>query len=483
MRDEGFVSTNNIWLPQRTRIEMQSERQGEDIWLLDDDDLVDRYLLKQHRLKESEASTSSSSSSLWIQVTDDKKPWDLSSGELSQLQKQCHKLYFLSPFAGNIIDNYLFYTAGQTGITVNWTNDNAAEWWSMLEKRNQWIWLNKDMVLLSYITGECFVVSFPLTESGAEVRKEKLDLVEVHPTEISNIKTETNDRRVVTGYVRTTASSKIEYAPRDVTHFKIRDVGGVLRGRPILERVLRPLALYDDWLGSRADLNRMRARLPVIRYRSGLKKAGFPIRSLPEPGTVIDAHKDVEQWEFPSLNIQSSDAAQDAQEFKLYIAAGVNLPAYMVTGEGQTAEVIGSTPLMLFESFQGIFRTYFEELLLKMMPTQFVDEEPTIIFPEVDLRDFDRKARAIMEEYNSGLRSRFSSQVALGLNPKEEAEWMKKELGLTAKEVEEVPESILRKIVTSVLFHAPAVSAGRMKNDFIETVANEFDKRGWIKKE
>lgn len=495
----GFMSDEKstkkeIWLPWRTRQELHAQRQSSEIWSLDDDfDAVGSYLsaqrltsmyggrgVKEARDVEMGRDSSLFQSSLWTD-TDGVQPWDLSSGERSILQKQCHKLYFLNPFAGNIIDNYAFYTLGGEGLSVEWTNENTALWWEMLAKRNRWIWFSKDAVLLTYITGECFAVLFPQTNPKEEIQKEKLDLVEIHPTDISQVKTSDNDRRVIEGYVRQSTSGHdiLTYLPEDVVHFKIRDVGGVPRGRPILERVLRPLALFDDWLGSRADLNRMRARLPVIRYRAGLKRAAFPIRSLPEPGTVIDAHEGVERWEFPSFNIQAADAGQDGLELKLYIAAGVNLPAYMVTGEGSTAEIIGSTPLMLFESMQGLFRGFFEELFQKMMPTQFKAEKPVLIFPEVDLRDFDRKSRSVMEEFTSGLRSRHSAQIALGLKPDEEEAWMKQELGLSESEVDEIPEAMLRKIVNSVIFHAPAVNNGKMTNEFLTKLTDIFDKRGW----
>jgi len=474
-----------IYIPPRARFRMeQEERQPPEVWIIDDEDggAVDRYLTKMHR--ESDPHTSLSSAKEWVQVGG-KSPWDLSDGERNTLQKQCHKLYFVNPFAGSVIDNYTFYVNGEEGLTVSWINPNVVSWWEMLKRRNKWTKLSRDIVQLTFITGECFCAMFPLTMPATEGEsnqiQKKLDIRIIHPTEISKIETNPIDKLQILKYFR--GEAKLEYSPTDLVFFKVHDVGGTLRGRPILERVIQGIAIFDDWLISRANLNRMRSRLPVIRYRSGLKKSGFPIRSLPEAGTVIDAHKDVEQWEFPSLNINAGDASEDAQEIKNYIAAGVNLPAYMITGEGASANVISGTPMKMFRSFQGLFKDFFHELFEKLMPEEYKENVPVLSFPEVDLRDFSNRAEAIMGEYQNGLRSKHSAQVALGLDPEEEQQWMQKELGLTKTETEELPEPLLRKIVNSVLFHAPAVSAGRMENGFIEAIANEFDKRGWLKRE
>lgn len=459
-------------------------RQPPEVWYFSDDDLtsrsVDEYLSRQHRLRESDPSTSLSSASEWLQVTDAKKPWDLSDGERNTLQKQCHKLYFLSPFAGNIIDTYAFYTVGGEGVKVEWVNEGNQNWWDMLVERNAWMWLSKDIVLLSYITGECFVLTFPLVEEN-NGNSNKLDIIEVHPTEITQINTDENDMRIILSYQRssTPGGKAKKYLPVDTIHFKIKNVGGVLRGRPVLERVLKPLAMYDDWLMSRADLNRMRSRLPVIRYRSGLKETGLPIRSLPEPGSVIDAHKDVEEWSFPSLSIESGDAKDDGMEMKRYIAAGVNLPTFMVTGEGSVSEAFGATPVTLFESLQGTFKSFFLELLKKIMPAAYEQEKPTITFPDVDLRNFSVKLQAVLDEVNSGLLSRRSAQITLGLDPDEEEKWLQKELGLSESEVEQIPEGVLRKIITSTLFHSPAIRAGLLQQPFLEKLTKTFENRGW----
>jgi len=474
-----------LWVPNKYRdayqhlhrkLETERAQMGtEETWMLDNEseDAVDHYLLSQ-KLKESNVYSSSTSSSLWTELGGTKE-WELSDGERRTLQVQCLKLYHLNAFAGSIIDKYSFYVMGDEGLQVNWANEAATDWWDMLVRRNKWIGLTKDICQVTFITGECYGISFPLIDPEAEMQKKKLDIIQVIPTEITKIHTSNNDRRVITGYERDTGSI---FHPQDVTHFKIRAVGGALHGRPILERVLHPLVMYDDWLISLVQLARTRSRIPLIRYRSGLKKSSIPIKSLPESGAVIDAHEGIERWEFPTMNISAGDSAQVGLEIKQYIASGVNLPGYMVFGEGGSSGVIEATPLTLFQSLQGIFREYFDELIREMMPSEIKQEIPTLTFPLVDLRNFAEKSRAVTNEVSSGLRSKRSAQLMLGLDPEEEDLWMRKELGLEDEDLGMLPEGMLKKIVDSVLFHAPAIRKGVLNNPFLERLVEIFDQRG-----
>ena len=409
-----------------------------------------------------------------------RQSWELSDGERTTLQTRCLKLYHLNPLAGNIIDTYSFYTMGNRGLSVTWKDETAQSWWSMLEKRNQWIFLTKDITTLTYVAGESYLISFPLSEVPSNNNGIKLDLIEVYPTEISEIETHPDDRRKALSYKRVVDFQEKRYSPEDVIHLKVRALGNAIHGRPILERVLIPLIMYDDWLMSMVNLTRMRSRIPLIRYRQGMKRSEFPIKSLPEAGSVIDAHEGVERWEFPSLNLNASDTVTVGEEIKRSISAGVSLPLYMTTGEGSSMDVIDATPLALFQSMQGLFRERFSELIKMMMPEQYAQEPPIVKFPEVDLRGFDERARAVMEEFSSGLRSKRSTQLSLGLNPQEEEDMMKEELGLTTEEIDELPANITKKIVQSVLFHAPAIDAGKMQSRKLERLFETFEKRGWL---
>ena len=468
-----------LWVPGKYRRQSPSDqRQPEEIWNVEDEEsvAVGRYLTRMRRQESGSIYGSSSSSPEWMQVGEGSQSWDLSGGERITLQQRCLKLYHLNPLAGNIIDTYSFYTMGDRGLSVTWKDETAQNWWEMLEKRNKWIFLTKDITTLTYAAGESYLISFPLSE----VPSTKLDIIEVYPTEIAEIETHPDDRRKALSYKRVVDFQEKRYSPKDVIHLKVRALGNALHGRPILERVLIPLVMYDDWLMSMVNLTRMRSRVPLIRYRQGMKRSEFPIKSLPEAGSVIDAHEGVERWEFPSLNLNASDSVTVGEEIKRSISAGVSLPLYMTTGEGSSRDVVGETPLALFQSMQGLFRERFSELIKMMMPEQYAQEPPVVKFPEVDLRGFDERARAVMEEFTSGLRSKRSTQISLGLNPQEEEDMMREELGLTTEEIDELPANITRKIVQSVLFHAPAINAGRMQNRKLERLFETFEKRGWL---
>src|SRR4030067_2602824 len=197
-----------------------------------------------------------------------RQSWELSDGERTTLQTRCLKLYHLNPLAGNIIDTYSFYTMGNRGLSVTWKDETAQSWWSMLEKRNQWIFLTKDITTLTYVAGESYLISFPLSEVPSNNNGIKLDLIEVYPTEISEIETHPDDRRKALSYKRVVDFQEKRYSPEDVIHLKVRALGNAIHVRPLLEPALIPLIMYDDWLMSMVDLTRSRSRIPLIRYRT-----------------------------------------------------------------------------------------------------------------------------------------------------------------------------------------------------------------------
>ncbi len=106
----------------------------------------------------------------------------------------------------------------------------------------------------------------------------------------------------------------------------------------------------------------------------------------------------------------------------------------------------------------------YKNLVDKMIPIP--DAEPKITFPEVDLRNFDKKVEAVIKEYKNNLRSRESAQEALDLNPEEEKDLMS--------------EDQLRDTVESVMFHAPAVENKGSKDASIDKLVEAFSDRGWL---
>jgi len=455
-----------------------------------DTNIVDRYLARQSRndFRFSEEYPASRSD-LWKSKSSGAKSWELSSAKREQLQKQCHSLFFKNPLAGSILDIYSFFTLGKSSIKISWEDEHAQKWWNKIADRNHFRKLQRDIISLTYICGENFVVLFPLSEEEAsqDAREGKhpdhsahapsnelrLDFVQVHPTEIEEVLIDDNDRRQVTGFKKT--EGKI-LSTEDVVHLKVRDVG-CRRGRPILERILKPLAMYDEWLTSRANINRTRSRLPVIRYRKGLKQSRIPIRSLPEPGSVIDAHQDIEEWEFPDMNINSAGAEADGQAMLTYISTGISIPLNMITGE--TTRSIPPVPALMFENFQATFKSSFHSLLKKSMPTFYKKNPPEINFGEVDLSSFTEKRRAILSEFQADIRSKRSAQIALGLDPQEEEKLMAEEPEPQVSTAS-LSDDLLRRIVSAVLFYAPAIQAGDYDNPTLEKVLQTFEEKGFI---
>ncbi|MFP3953102.1 MAG: hypothetical protein ACLFVS_03130 [Candidatus Acetothermia bacterium] len=401
-----------------------------------------------------------------------RKSYEQNPADRKELQELCYKLYFKNPLAGNIIDNYMFYTLGKDGVEVIWEDSRQAkERWEKVKARNQWASLSKDIARMTFLTGEDFVGVFP---RGGEL---KVDMRQFHPTDVSEINHKQGDPLASLEYVVTGLSGDEQvWLESEMTHFKVRDVGPVSRGRPVLERVIEALAWYHSFLEDRTNMMRVRSRLPIIRYVEG-KPEGVPVKSLPEPNTVLD-ESNANEWKFPELNMSSYDVAKDARELKLYIATGVSLPEYMCYYDASNANysstvVTESTPISLFKHLQGKLRPTYRELIKKVMPA-FADEQFRISFPEVDLRNFDKKVEAVITEFQNGLRSRKSSQIALDLDPELQDQQMKQELGPLETEED------LRRVVESVLFHYPAVRDSGGDRGALSRLARAFEKRGWL---
>jgi hypothetical protein len=396
------------------------------------------------------------------------REYELDETKRRKLQEQCYALYFRDPIAGNVINIYTAFTVGKSGVEVLWPDEDASRRWAVWARRNRFSSFSKNLVTMTYLCGEAFVVLFPLGSDGF-----RPDVRQVFPTEIVRIISSDEDLYDVRGYVRRPPGSLEEYvyAPEDVVHFRINDVGPVLRGRPLLERAMQPLVLYRELIMSHLDLVRMRSHLPVIRYVKG-PGSGAPIRALPEPGTVIEAKEGLERWEFPSLNLGGANIEAQARMLGMYIAAAVGLPAYMVLhdvsyGDVGSMRLVESIPLSIFTDMQERFRGFFDELVRRVMPAQYQAEPPQIVFPEVDLRNVREKVERILELYRSHLMSRRTAQIELGLNPDQEAELMQSELtplarhetladGLTKAEL------LRRQVAAGLVAVPPDSTAGKV---------------------
>ncbi len=428
-------------------------------WYFDNSgDFLERYLSKQERFEESNLFEDYSQ---WKSTGS--QNYNLSSQNRERLQEICYDIYFKNPIAGNIIDNYMFYTVGKNGVEVNWSGNNkdkARKRWKKIKKRNQWESLSKDIARMTFLTGENFVGIFP-REEGL-----KLDMRQFHPLNVPEIITEKGDPQSFQGFITEVNNSEDIWKEKNMTNFRVRDVGPAIRGRPILERVTEAITWYHSFLEDRVNMMRARSRMPIIRYVEG-EPEGVPVKSLPEPNTVLDESKENE-WKFPELNMSSYDIAKDAREMKLYIATGVSLPEYMAYFDASNANysstiVTESTPISLFKHMQGKLRPMYKDLVEKMVPIQ--GAEASISFPEVDLRNFDDKVETVIKEYQNDLRSKKSAQEALDLSPETE---------------EKLSEDQLRETVESVLFHAPAAEQSRKTNAGMDELIEAFKDQGWV---
>ena len=429
------------------------------------EDFLERYLANQEQVKEATQDVMGMDQSAWRELG--RKSYEQNPSEREELQETCYDIYFKNPIAGNIIDNYMFYSVGKEGVEVNWEGEGrkeAKKRWEKLKKRNLWESLSKDIARMTFLAGENFVGIFP------RQKPVKMDMRQFHPINVPDVNLQQGDNKSVESFRVENTKDEI-WEERNMTHFKVRDVGPVNRGRPILERVIEALTWYHSFLEDRVNMMRARSRMPIIRYVEG-EPEGVPVKSLPEPNTVLDESKSNE-WKFPELNMSSYDIAKDAREMKLYIATGVSLPEYMTYFDASNANysstiVTESTPIALFKHMQGKLRPMYKDLVRKIMPG-YEDVDLSISFPEVDLRNFDKKVEAVIKEFKNNLRSKKSAQEALDLDPDKEEERM-----------EGTSDEELKNLTESVLFHSPAINQSRRTGSKMEKLVDAFEERGWL---
>src|SRR3990167_6199335 len=135
-----------------------------------------------------------------------------------------------------------------------------------------------------------------------------------------------------------------------------------LRGRPEIFRILPWLSAYKSWLENRARQNHWRDALlwdvtldGATSGQVAAKRAQY--KQPPAPGSLA-IHNEKEKWNPLTNKSSAGDVAEDGRQIKLMIAAGAQLPEYMLS-DGANANLASATAQQLpslrkFTDFQDI---------------------------------------------------------------------------------------------------------------------------------
>ena len=285
----------------------------------------------------------------WQSLGGDKEG-DLTDEQLIKLRLQCYKLYYQNFAARTIINHLLYYVFG-AGVVVTAQDSNSEVQDYITECRK----LDKGFKLYELIfrtlrDGEVFIRKF--SEANTRCISRRF----IDSDNIIGITTNADDVTKIENYSwQPTGKTKAE--PIDATemqHIKLFVDSNVKRGRPILEPVIAKIIKYDEWLNDRIILNRALSSifLEIIikgspsdrssiasRFQDTTAKSsqyGVATKKPPAPGTTA-IHGENEEWKWNSPDIKADSCKEDGRQLRLAIAAGVQMPEYLLTSDASNA--------------------------------------------------------------------------------------------------------------------------------------------------
>jgi hypothetical protein len=243
--------------------------------------------------------------------------------------KRCHQAWERNPLAHTVVSYTRRYAVGM-GMTVSYkaqeVKDIIEEFINAPENRVDSI--EKEVCDSLQVDGEIFWRLH--TKNG----KTRLSIVE--PWKVKEIEVNegnpndrkayvlTNDTKIPADQVRLDAINRLPYEKR---------------GRPELFRILPWLKAYRDWLENRARRNRYLAMLYDVTIKGATagqvqsKRAQYA--EPPSPASIV-VHNENETWQVLTGDPSGSAAEPDGRRMLLMIAAGVELPEFMLSDASQT---------------------------------------------------------------------------------------------------------------------------------------------------
>jgi len=395
----------------------------------------------------------------WNKLGDTLEVLPNSEHNRTRVLKQCYFLYYRNPLARNIIRTYSYLTVGR-GMKVSFLGKGAAtaqKRWDKIAKANKWEKRYRDLITMTYLLGEWFIVRLPLVNNKhwdesigrsdrdaltAQISKlppEKIVMCSVSPLEVEEVVVSEVNREVIQQYKMIDPANKVigtavkvpskwpkMFWSDDVTHFCVDNLETGRRGRPILEPVLRHLSYYNLFQTDRVMLNSVRARIPIIRKvanpgQKSATKTAMESQKLPHPGTVLICNKS-EEWGTINAPLDGASATRDGRALLLQISAGVSLPEYLVTGDASGANygstIVSSAPLIsMINDYRGRFAMQFGDMI-----EEAVGLYPVIEFPDIVQDDLLKVVQANSVLFRDGVLSKATYSTRVGLRAEEEKE-------------------------------------------------------------
>ncbi len=298
----------------------------------------------------------------WVSLTDSGDKRELEDADREKLRQKCIEIYYKTPEGKAIIKNLTNYIIGNG---VNWTaqdeNPQVQEFIDEFCSQPKVTFEKRQISIIKRTLrdGELFIHLL----SGSNGKTYAMRFY--NPGQIKEIEKETGDAETVIKYQRTwrddkNKEHKEDLPAGDIHHIRLEVDEDIDRGRPLLENVLTRIAQYEDWLDGRIKTNKAKSSIFLERIVEGSPSrvssvnAGFPGTSggnftedeyaaqMPRYGTVV-THSASVKWQWVEPNINAIDCAEDGRQIRLSIAAGVQLPEFILTSDSSNANYSSTT--------------------------------------------------------------------------------------------------------------------------------------------
>lgn len=409
----------------------------------------------------------------------------LDAADQETLRDRAIRAYLRSPHLRGYLRSLLRFVMGE-GPTITLETDDERlaervedEVWKPFRKANNWDELEDEIPLRTWRDGETFIRGFDHTRDGPpdnwepndrvarhlRSRVPEFNMLDLEPAEMGagtlllrlvppeqvrdpfnevphGVVTSGEDAQTILGYLWSPDEQKIrEVVPAsDMMHLKIGVDADVLRGRSLLEVLLKRNKQYEDWLEYRIMLNLARTAVVLIKkfdratpgQVGAMRDAQATERRNPsndrklktlKPMTTIHATGGID-YEFKSPNLDATDAQKDGRSILLSEAAATGMPEYIFTGDASNSNfastmVAESPAVREFQSWQdyfapkfaGIFRwalaTKLEHSTVEGLSRDSLDDlKIKVTFPPMLARDELQHAQALQILHQNNIISR-----------------------------------------------------------------------------
>lgn len=302
--------------------------------------------------------------------------------------------------AHGIIATMINYVMGK-GISLTPKSEDPMVWYVWREfwtaDRNRMALKQFEIVKRLFRDGEVFIEFFSDAQSGKTTIRFVDPLLvrspatpgQLDPIATKNgIETDPEDvEQVIRYHIQSRVNENIfrQVEAANMLHIKINADSDQKRGEPFMQSVMQLMKHYEQWLENRILLNKMRSAIVLIKKIEGtpsevnaLKNtipgasntaAGEIKKQAIRGGTMITEGPGV-TYRMEAPNINASDVKEDGRNIKLSMAAGTNLPEYIM-GDASNANfsstLVAESPFVKAIQSWQIFLEFYMARLYKMV--------------------------------------------------------------------------------------------------------------------